>query len=127
VVNWGAIGEALKGMPRAQQHFITKKTVGICGVGKWMKRWGKWEDDKCPRCGRPEPAEHVTLCRGQGADNTWSTAIDNLKCWIEKNQTDPFITEAIITGLSTWRDGDIQQRPRMTDVSSAFDIQSDIG
>ncbi len=127
MVNWGAIGEALKGMPRAQQHFITKKTVGICGVGKWMKRWGKWEDDKCPRCGRPEPAEHVTLCRGQGADNTWSTAIDNLKCWIEKNQTDPFITEAIITGLSTWRDGDIQQRPRMTDVSSAFDIQSDIG
>jgi hypothetical protein len=38
VVNWGAIGEALKGMPRARQHFITKQTVEICGVGKWMKQ-----------------------------------------------------------------------------------------
>jgi hypothetical protein len=110
-VSWSAIGEALKGMPRAGHHFITKQTVGICGVGKWVKRWGKWEVDKCPRCGCPEPAKHVTLCRGQGADDTWSRAIDNLKRWLEDNQTDPFITKAIITGLNTWRVSDIPQDP----------------
>jgi len=34
IVDWRGIGTALNSLPRSRQHFITKFTVGMCGVGK---------------------------------------------------------------------------------------------
>jgi len=66
LVDWPNIGYAMKKVPRARRFFITKHISGMCGVGKFMKRWREWEDDLCPRCGVQEDAPHVWLCKGLG-------------------------------------------------------------
>jgi hypothetical protein len=63
-ITWEGVDNAMRTSPRLRQHFITKHTMGICGVGKWMKHRKKWTMDSCPRCGLQETAEHVWACKG---------------------------------------------------------------
>lgn len=100
--NWEAIGTALHANPKPRQHFITKLTTGFLGVGKWMKHWGKWEEDLCPRCGVLEDAVHVVICKGNGANEIWDSS---LKTWLEEAQTDPDIITNILLGLRNGREG----------------------
>jgi hypothetical protein len=67
-IDWASIGSALRRVPHVHHLFVSKLTVGICGVGKRMHRWKLWPENKCPRCGKPEDRTHVLLCRGEGAD-----------------------------------------------------------
>jgi hypothetical protein len=67
-IPWCTIGKALQGMPKAKKWFITKQTVGMCGVGKWMRRWRQWHNHDCPRCGQPEDAAHGLLCKGANSE-----------------------------------------------------------
>jgi hypothetical protein len=48
-----------------------KHTAGMCGVGKFMKRWGELKEDKCPRCGELEDAPRVWICKGEGVPDIW--------------------------------------------------------
>jgi hypothetical protein len=41
----------------------------MCGVGKFMKRWGERDTDACPRCGATEDAAHVWICKHSEADS----------------------------------------------------------
>jgi len=47
-VNLALIDRAMSGISCSKQQFITKHTVGMCGVRKLMARWKKWEKDECP-------------------------------------------------------------------------------
>jgi len=38
-VDWQLIGTTMKSLPRARRTFLTKHVSGMCGVGKFMKRW----------------------------------------------------------------------------------------
>lgn len=102
-VNWESINTAMKLVPHSSRWFITKHTVGMCGVGKWMWCWKKWEKDEYPRCGSSEDANHVWICAGSGATEVWDDQIKFLKAWLDKCQTDPYITAAIETGLRLWQ------------------------
>jgi hypothetical protein len=51
LIHWDNIAHALKEIPRQRRVFISKHSVGMCGVGKFMKRWKEWDTDACPRCG----------------------------------------------------------------------------
>jgi len=44
-VDWEAVQKALKEVPRLRKIFIIKHTMGMCGVGKFMKLWKKRETD----------------------------------------------------------------------------------
>ena len=70
--DWEAVGLAMRASPLACRTFIVKHTAGMCGVGKFMKRWGEREFDTCPRCDIPEDACHVWKCHGNDADNVWA-------------------------------------------------------
>jgi hypothetical protein len=110
MVDWEAIGEAMSSSTLTRQHFVSKHTTGICGVGKNMKRWKKWPTDNGPRCGVEETAPHVWLCKGENACNVWQASLNNLKIWMESVQTDPAIAEAIVDSLDTWRRGAINNK-----------------
>jgi hypothetical protein len=58
-IDWKAIGIAMRSAPRSRRVFISKYVSGMCGVGKFMKRWQQWKEDQCPRCGEPEVVAHV--------------------------------------------------------------------
>jgi hypothetical protein len=100
-----AIGTAMQEIPRKQRVFITKHTAGMCGVGKFMKRWGEWKEDKCPRCGEPEDAAHVWICKGEGASDIWEKAVEELQLWLRNANTDPTVTHVVIQYLTGWRLG----------------------
>jgi hypothetical protein len=82
-VDWECISGAMKTLPRTNQHFISKFTVGMSGVGKWMKQWKRRDTNNCPRCGQHEDNLHVLLGKGQGASEVWDKAIDSLEKWLE--------------------------------------------
>jgi hypothetical protein len=103
-VDWDSIGVAMKEAKRSRRIFISKHVSGMCGVGKFMKRWKLRTDDSCPRCGDPEDAEHVWLCHGEGANDIWDKAMTDLEGWLNAKQTDPDLQHAIISYLRTWKD-----------------------
>jgi hypothetical protein len=76
-VAWDAIGDAMRLQSRSNQRFITKQTVGIAGVGKWMHRRRQWPTLDCPRCGLQETTEHVLSCKGTRTDKVWDCANKN--------------------------------------------------
>jgi hypothetical protein len=126
-VDWEAVQKALKEVPRFRKNFIIKHTMGMCGVGKFMKIWKKRETDKCPRCGKPEDSSHVWICDQLGALDIWNTAVLDLDQWMVSAQTDPDIRETIIHNLSNWYTGHQPHNPLNGKTLLAFDQQSDIG
>jgi hypothetical protein len=39
-INWEALSTALTEVGLSRRIFVTKHVTGMCGVGKFMKRWG---------------------------------------------------------------------------------------
>jgi hypothetical protein len=78
LVDWTAIGNAMKLIPRPRRVFVAKHVSGMCGVGRFMKRWKEWPSDACPRCGDPEDSSHVWTCKGPGTTELWDKAITDL-------------------------------------------------
>lgn len=126
-LNWDAIGLAMKSQGRPKCLFISKQTVGMCGVGKFMKIWKQRDSDKCPRCEASEDAAHVLTCSGAGADAVWDNSLKNLEEWMIVNQTDPDIQEAILKSLHKWRTDDVDSLPIHESIRVAMDQQNDIG
>ncbi len=58
-VNWESIDKAMTETKRSRRVFVSKHTCGMCGVGKFMKRWKLRKTSDCPRCGEHEDAQHV--------------------------------------------------------------------
>ncbi len=74
-VDWEAIGSTLQGIARGRRVFVSKHTAGMCGVGRFMKRWKQWDTDQCLRCGEREDAAHVWICRDPRAREVWSKSL----------------------------------------------------
>jgi len=102
-VSWEAIGKAMQETKRPRRVFISKHTCGMCGVGKFMKRWKQRQDDACPRCGAMEDAAHVWTCHGSGADDLWEKSVEDLNRWLTVVQTDPDIQHCIVSYLRSWK------------------------
>ncbi len=127
LVDWEAVQKALKEVPKLRKIFITKHTMGMCGVGKFMKLWKKRETDECPRCGKFEDSSHVWICDQADALSLWNTALLDLDRWMVSVQTDPDIREIIIHNLSNWPTGLHPHNPLDRKTFLAFDQQCDIG
>ncbi len=106
LIDWMAIGAAMQGTIRAKWVFISKHVSGMCGIGKFMKRWKKWQEDKCPRCGAPEYSAHIWACKGEGTSDIWNRAIEALEQWLRISDTEPTVAHLIVTHLQRWRSGE---------------------
>ncbi len=102
-VNWDAISSTMKSTELTKRIFITKHTVGMCGVGKFMKIWKQRDSEICPRCDEPEDATHIWKCQGAEANGVWKKSLSNLDDWMTSVQTDPDIQQALLTSLNNWR------------------------
>jgi hypothetical protein len=105
LVDWKSIGHAMRGVKRGRKVFVTKHVAGMCGVGKFMKRWGQWNVDRCPCCGEPEDARHVWLCKAPGARDVWTKSIDSIELKLRQLHTEPTLRHTIIHYLSGWQSG----------------------
>ena len=111
-VDWSAIGSTIKQVPRSRQVFVSKHVAGMCGVGKFMRRWKEWDSDLCPRCGQPEDAPHVWRCRGEGTAEIWDKAVQELESLLRKLNTDSTLVHILLTYLRGWYSGEsIQYEP----------------
>jgi len=105
LVDWKSIGHAMRGVKRGRRVFVTKHVAGMCGVGKFMKRWGQWNTDRCPRCGEPEDTKYVWLCKAPGARVVWMKAIAFIELKLRQLNTDPTLRHIILHYLSGWQSG----------------------
>jgi hypothetical protein len=99
----------------------------MCGVGKWMKQWKKWEDENCPRCGQAEAALHVFTCQGENSQLIWDNSLQLLREWMESVQTDPDIIDTLIDHLCSWRQGNTTTKGVSRLIRHVLDIQNDLG
>jgi hypothetical protein len=84
--------------------YTTKALVGICWVGKFLKRWKQADTSKCPRCGiEEEDMVHVWRCRHHEASSLWSESLRKLRLWLEDQQRDPVLIDSLTGYLDTWR------------------------
>jgi len=87
-------------VPHSRRVWVSKHAAGHCGVGKFTKKWKKYDADECPRCGEPEDKTHVWLCTGRQASEVWEKSIKGLlPTWLPDNKICPEISEAICSGL----------------------------
>ena len=129
-VDWKATAKAMKTVPHSRRIYVTKHSAGICGVGKWMKRWKQRESAKCPRCDHEEEdAQHVLKCRGEGVEQVWETALESLEQRCIDLNTDPDIVQGLLQRLRQWRTGTAipDEFETTPDTQQAFDNQDGIG
>mgnify|MGYP003487338349 FL=1 len=129
-VDWKATAKAMKTVPHSRRIYVTKHSAGICGVGKWMKRWKQRESAKCPRCDHEEEdAQHVLKCRGEGVEQVWETALGSLEQRCIDLNTDPDIVQGLLQRLRQWRTGTaiLDEFETTPDTQQAFDNQDGIG
>jgi hypothetical protein len=88
-VNWRAIQEAQQSSSLSTTTFVTKHSVGMCRVGKFMVRWKQRDSSACPRWGLFEDDQHVWKCHGKNADLMWQASLSSLQSWMDSQNTDP--------------------------------------
>ncbi len=126
-IHWDAVNQAMQSTKRSTRVFVSKHTVGMCGVWKFMHLWKQKSSAACPRCGEFEDASHVWKCKGAKADEVWRKALDDLEAWMESVQTDTDIQEAIINKLECWRSGTEVTYTCPFQLQPALQQQDDIG
>jgi hypothetical protein len=126
-INWDAIGAAMKETKRSARVLIAKHVSGMCGVGKFMKRWKLRQDDICPRCEETEDAAHVWTCQGEGANEIWNKSLEDLEQWMNINYTNPDLQHLLLTQLSGWRDNSQTSASYPFIFNELLQHQSDIG
>jgi hypothetical protein len=101
LVDWEAIGGAMKLVPLNRQIWISKHVTGFCATGHNMFRRKIRTTAQCPRCRDDETPEHVWKCQGAAANTTWATSLCSLKSWLQENHTHPEMSMAIIEYLDS--------------------------
>ena len=98
-IDWKLLGRAMHSLQAGIQRWTSKHTVGMCGVGKFMKLWGKEDTAACPLCGAFEDHLHVPRCPSSLASLEWAHRLDELSTWMHAQRTSPYISQAIISIL----------------------------
>ena len=102
-IDWDIVGIAMSAVTRTRRQWVTKHCSGFCATGKMMHRWGKRTSAKCPRCDLDKDAAHVWKCRGSGADDIRTKAMDKLKKELVTAHTLPNLAEVLRDRLTAWQ------------------------
>ena len=103
LIDWTAIHKAMRQSPDGLRRWVTKQVTGMCGVGKFLKRWGESPSDACPLCGQPEDTRHVLSCQDPRALLFWNDRYEKLSTWMRSSQTHPEIQHSFLLLLNCWR------------------------
>jgi len=61
MVDYKMAGQAIQGLPKAQQQWVAKLAACFLPYVTNMKRWKLQQEDCCPRCHQPmETKAHLT-------------------------------------------------------------------
>jgi hypothetical protein len=99
-IDWQTLRRGMKSLPQYLQRWISKHSVGICGVGRFMKEWKFESTDECPLCGNPEDHHHVPRCLDSRAQEEWQHQVSSLSTWLLMQKTSPAIQQAVLHLLS---------------------------
>ena len=111
LIDWENIGKAMKRLPQARQHWVTKFNTNTCAVGVTMKKWKKRSMDNCPHCDQEnEDNMHVLQCQSPKAVEVWDTAIRDLTTYLQQKKVRDKVSHAIIRHMRAWRDNDEVQK-----------------
>ena len=104
-LDWATLGAAMNIQTTSRKRWITKHTVGMCGVNLWRKRWNDRNDNKCPRCRSIETAKHVYMCQDDAVVVQWVKELKDLSSLLEDLNTCPAITAIIVPNLDIMYNG----------------------
>jgi hypothetical protein len=140
-VDWKATEAAMKRLPQHRRIWIAKQSSGMFASGVRMVDRNSRTTDACPCCGARETSEHILRCKQTESTGIWNTKLSELREWMDEEQTDPQLRDALTDGLNAWRmtsDEELEQYnldhkntpPGLLDVarnSPAAAIQTTIG
>jgi hypothetical protein len=61
-IYWVGMKNASSQLRPGKGHWMVKHVTEICSVGKRMKKWKYWQDDRCPQCNQRKDIPHITRC-----------------------------------------------------------------
>ena len=104
-VDWDANGKAMRASTIKRRHWLTKHTVGACGVNKILVKWGQKASAQCARCNSDESTTHVWKCPHPTTQQCWVTSLTTLRLWMIEKNTCPRIMDSILHHLASWSSG----------------------
>ena len=100
LVNWEAMDKALQARSPSFCAWVTKHVSNQCAVGSKMKRWGFWDNDKCPCCGQDEETTlHLPLCSSLHMQEAYASQLEKFTAWMVETDTDPDIASYFTQAL----------------------------
>jgi hypothetical protein len=106
LIDWEVLAKACGEESPGCLRWVTKHVTGVCGVGKFLKRWKSQDHSWCHRCGaEQEDHRHVYQCPARSTKQEWYGSMNDLRQWCNSHDTSPGITEVIVKSLKAWQAG----------------------
>jgi len=125
-VNWSALSLARETPALARRFWVSKFASNHCAVGTRLHQRQLTDSPSCPRgCPEEETSQHVLSC--PNGNDLWDSLASILLQWGRKNKAAPGLMEALITGISHWRDGTAEHAPLRywpSDLRTAYESQT---
>jgi len=100
MIDFDMAGKAIRGLLKAQQHWVAKTAARFLPYRKNMRQWKLGQEDKCPQCQQPEENKsHIMQCKAAEAQQNWDKALQQLDKWMVNAKTNPTNRQEIIQGL----------------------------
>ena len=100
LVDWNAIRKAAQQSAPLFRLWASKNASGQCAVGKMMKKWNFWEEERCPLCAAMvEDARHVPMCPAAPIRQTYAVGVTKFQEKLQSLQTHPDIITCLTKGI----------------------------
>ncbi len=107
MIDFEMAGRAIRGSPKAQQHWVAKTAAQFLPYRKNMRQWNLQQEDKCPQCQQPEENKsHIMQSKAMEAQQNWDKALKQPDEWMANAKTNLTNRQEIIHGLRTWQSGE---------------------
>ena len=126
-IDWENAGRALRKMNLYQRLWIPKWACNFVTVGYIRRKRNPAVEDACPYCDATETQRHLLQCPHGKPTTLWTALLSDLRQWMQKQQTDPAISRAIVSGLQGFRNGRSPRYNQHRRVRKALQEQADIG
>ena len=128
-INHEITAEFMKTIPANRRRWVTKHASDNCGVGTTLLAWKYQTNATCPRCQHSqENTKHILQCTGHDANAVWDQGIKELNKYMDNQDTDQNIQNAIVQGLQCWQQAlPIDATDYPLDIQEALTIQTNIG
>jgi hypothetical protein len=129
-VQWDAAAKACQTLPSGLRQWHAKYVSGHLPTSQVLLKQKYQDHAECPWCDIvPETQAHILWCQAPAAVAKWKANMDNLRDFLENEQTHPGLGKAIVKILNLWHDGDdvnVSTLPGDRNVCHAAALQQDL-